>query len=281
MGTSRRRRRGADSVAFMDDMVVPRAGRDPRACAAGACYGSGDMRMGHARRMGHGRWMGSVIVTVCLGAAMVGLWRGVAGQGSEPAEASEGLSIEGRYGVISEAGGAVWAFLPGGQLTLVGPGDLVAAGTWLPATAVGAFDATVDIGLTGQTLTVLGALAPDGQRVALHVGASRPLSPENGVPWPAVSRLIGERIGMVQVGPSPTPAAEDCQRPAWESGSVVDWDPCAAGPTATLLPSIARARARARGHGPTARPTGTPEATLPSLPCGRHQGRLMERCQPA
>jgi hypothetical protein len=165
------------------------------------------------------------------------VWTAAAGQAIEPTDALP-PSIEGRYSVVSDAGGAVWALQPGGRLAVLGPGDLIASGLWRPAADPGAFDASVIIDVTGQELTVLGALSPDGSRVALHVRATDPRTPGNGVPWPRVSRLTGERIAMTGPGSSPTATADECLRPAWETGSVVDWDPCRLGATATAEPSI-------------------------------------------
>jgi hypothetical protein len=147
-----------------------------------------------------------IFLVLALATAALATWTGAAGQDVEPTGAQP-PSIEGRFSVVSDAGGAVWALQPGGQLILVGPGDLVANGTWRPAAAPGAFDASVGIGVTGQELTVLGALSPDGSRVALHVRAGDPRTPGNGIPWPPESRLTGERIGMTGPGPSPATSA--------------------------------------------------------------------------
>jgi hypothetical protein len=160
----------------------------------------------------------------------------VAAQDAEPTDGFARPPIEGRYGIVSAVGGAVWTFLSDGQVMLIGPGDLMAEGRWQPAAAAGTFDASIDIAATGQTLTVLGGLAPDGRRVALHVAASTPLRPGDGVPWPPESRIVGERVGLVGEGPDQGWPADQCLRPVWESKSVVDWDPCAAVPLAALLP---------------------------------------------
>ena len=188
---------------------------------------------------------GIVGTGLLLGLALA--WTGAAAQSPGPTVAPDAAPsarpasfvIEGRYAVTSDAGGAVWAFQPGGMLMLVGPGDLVAAGSWQPVAGQGWFDASVDVRLTGQRLTVLGALAPDGVRIALHVRASEPRSPENGVPWPPVSRLVGERLGMVTDGAVLAPGGDECLRPTWESSDVVVWEPCLAGPTGTSEASIA------------------------------------------
>jgi hypothetical protein len=177
------------------------------------------------------------LVGLALAVAGTGAWTVAAGQGVEPTEEIP-PSVEGRFAVLSEVGGAVWALQPGGQLIIVGPGELVAEGRWLAAAEPGAFDAALAVGVTGQELTVLGALSPDGQRIALHVRASDPRTPGDGVPWPPESRLTGERIGMVRPGPSPTATADECLRPAWETGSTVDWDPCGLAATETADRSV-------------------------------------------
>jgi hypothetical protein len=73
--------------------------------------------------------------------------------------------------------------------------------------------------------------------VALHVRASNPGTLGDGVPWPEESRLIGERTGMVREDASPTAAADECLRPAWETVSVIDWDRCAPDPVPDVEPS--------------------------------------------
>jgi hypothetical protein len=175
----------------------------------------------------------AVAMAACVVAA-IGLWTAVAGQEGDSTEGQGSPALEGRFAVTSEVGGAVWAFLPGGLLTLIGPGDLVAQGTWSWADPPDTVDAAIDIDLTGQELGVLGALAPDGRRIALYVRASEPRTPENGVPWPLEARLVGERVGIVEVDPSPASTVPECLRPVWESDSVVDWEPCQPGAAATL-----------------------------------------------
>lgn len=134
--------------------------------------------------------------------------------------------VVGRYAITSEAGGAVWAFQAGGALILLGPGDIVSEGSWTPAAGEREFDASVDVTVSGQRLEVLGELSPDGSAVAVYVAASEPQRPEDWTPWPAESRLTGERVGMTpEPAPSATPRPADCARPDWIGGAV-DWDRC-------------------------------------------------------
>lgn len=132
--------------------------------------------------------------------------------------------VVGRYSVTSEAGGAVWAFQPGGLLVLIGPGDIMSQGSWSVAAGEREFDATIDYGVTGQVLEILGQVAPDGVAVAFYVSASDATRPDDADPWPMESRLLGERVGMTpEATPSPSPL--DCTRPLW-LGGLVDWDRC-------------------------------------------------------
>jgi hypothetical protein len=143
------------------------------------------------------------------------------------AAASEESPVVGRFSVVSEAGGAVWAFQPGGSLVLVGPGDLVSSGTWLEGPLRGEFDASVDVEVTGQELTVLGAVSPDGRQVALFVHATEATRRGNWDPWPSESRLLGDLLTTgTEETPSPDATLPDCLRPAWRSGEIVDWDRC-------------------------------------------------------
>ena len=71
-------------------------------------------------------------------------------------------ALGGRFSVVSEAGGAVWSFLPGGRLVVLGPGELLAEGTWSPGALPGEVDAVLDVPVTEQVLDILGALSPDG-----------------------------------------------------------------------------------------------------------------------
>ena len=157
-------------------------------------------------------------------AAILAVLMMAGGLAAEPGD--EPVSAD-RFSVISEVGGAVWAFLPGGELVVIGPGDLIARGTWRDGPEVGDLDATLTVETSGQDLTILGALSPDGQRIALYVAASEAPSPEGWAPWPVQSRLVGDRVDLVPAAePSPEPTAIDCLRPAWGPEAVVDWDRC-------------------------------------------------------
>lgn len=139
--------------------------------------------------------------------------------------------VVGRFAITSESGGAVWAFQPGGTLVVTGPGEILSEGTWVPAGGDREFDATVEMTVTGQTLEVMGQVSQDGAAAAVHVLASEPTRPDDWTPWPAVSRLVGERLRMVtEPGSSPVPTPLDCARPEWVEDAV-DWDRC----DATLL----------------------------------------------
>ena len=157
--------------------------------------------------------------------AFVLLLAGVAvGQGSEPAGVSP---VVGRFAVDSAVGGAVWAFQPGGRLIVVGPGDLITRGTWTEGPETGELDARLTIADSGQGLTILGAISPDGQEVALYVAATDAVTPDGWTPWPPVSRLLGERlVPLADAIASPTPMPLDCLRPSWASEAAVDWDRC-------------------------------------------------------
>jgi hypothetical protein len=145
--------------------------------------------------------------------------------------------VVGRWNLASDVGGAVWTFQPSGKLTVIGPGDIVSEGSWTPAGDEGAFDATVDVPVTGQQLTVLGQVSADGEAVALYVAASEASRPGDWTPWPAESRLQGERTVMVP-DPSPmsSPVPIDCLRPQWLDGTV-DWDRCDGSVIASAQPS--------------------------------------------
>jgi hypothetical protein len=158
--------------------------------------------------------------------------------GSPAADSAEDLSLPGRFSVIANAGGAVWSFQPGGGLMVVGPGDLLAAGTWAPGSGPGEFDAELDVTITGQVLSILGAVSPDGGQVALYVAASEATSPLDGIAWPPVSRLVGERVGLVaDPTPGPTPPPADCLRPEWSAAETVDWDRCSVPVQESLPPA--------------------------------------------
>jgi hypothetical protein len=168
------------------------------------------------------------LVAVVLSLAAVAV---VLGTEAEPAPSdavavSADHPVVGRFSITSEAGGAVWSFQPSGSLVVTGPGELVAEGRWTVGPAEREFDATVDVAISGQALAVLGEVAPDGTQVAIHVQATPPERPDDAVPWPPLSRLVGERLGMVPEGsPSPAPLPAECERPDWIDGEV-DWDRC-------------------------------------------------------
>lgn len=140
-------------------------------------------------------------------------------------------SVIGRWVVEAEPGGAVWAFQPSGLLVISGPGEIAAEGTWTAAEEVGAFDATVAAPVTGQELTVLGQVAPGLDAVALYVRATEPSRPDDWIPWPAESRLVGTPFGMTsEETPEPSAEPPDCLRPDWVDDQV-DWDRCDVGLT--------------------------------------------------
>lgn len=139
---------------------------------------------------------------------------------------SEDHPVVGRWTVESDVGGAVWAFQPSGKLVVTGPGEISANGNWTAAGSDGELDASVDARITGQQLTVLAQVAPDGTALALYVTASEATSPEDWQPWPPASRLIGQPFGMmVEQTPEPTATPLECLRPQWVEGAV-DWDRC-------------------------------------------------------
>jgi hypothetical protein len=150
-----------------------------------------------------------------------------AGSGADAADEHE---VVGRFTIESEAGGAIWAFLPGGLLVVTGPGDISSEGTWTPSVAERDFDASLEVTVSGQVLDVLGQVSPAHDRIAVYVVATEPTRPEDADPWPAESRLIGERFGMVaEPSPSPLPLPEECARPEWVEAAV-DWDRCSVTP---------------------------------------------------
>jgi hypothetical protein len=167
---------------------------------------------------------GSALLLVTALTALTAL-TGVASDGTDGG--AEDAPVVGRFSVVSAAGGAVWAFQPGGGLFVVGPGDLTAEGGWTPEGEHGQFDADLYVAITGQELTILGAVAPDGEQVALYVAASEATAPLDGTPWPSVSRLVGERVGMEPTEtPNPTPVPDDCLRPTWTAADTVEWERC-------------------------------------------------------
>jgi hypothetical protein len=134
--------------------------------------------------------------------------------------------VVGRWSITSDAGGAVWAFQPSGTLVVTGPGDILSEGTWTPAAGPDAFDATVAVEITGQQLEAIGQVDPGGTAIALYVTATEATRPDDWLPWPAESRLVGERFGMmVEETPQPSEPPLDCMRPQWVDGQV-DWDRC-------------------------------------------------------
>lgn len=147
-------------------------------------------------------------------------------------DASEDHAAVGRWTVTSDVGGSVWAFQPSGALIITGPGDILSQGTWTPASGPDELDATVDVEVTGQVLEVLAQVAPDGSAIALYITATEATRPEDWQPWPAESRIVGQRFGMmVEQTPEPSPPPVDCLRPRWVAGEV-DWDRCDGEPPA-------------------------------------------------
>lgn len=134
--------------------------------------------------------------------------------------------VVGRWLVEAEPGGAIWAFQPSGELMASGPGDIQSQGTWEMVDEEGAFDASLDVAVTGQTLQVLGQVAEDGSAVAMYIIASEASLPDDWTPWPAESRLLGAPFGMMtEETPEPSEPPLDCLRPVWAEG-VLDWDRC-------------------------------------------------------
>ena len=163
----------------------------------------------------------AVIAAVFVALALSGM--ALAGPADHP--------VVGRWVVEAEPGGAVWAFQRSGALIASGPGDIESDGSWEMADGDGAFDATLEVAVTGQTLQVLGQVAEDGTGVALYVSASEATAPEDWTPWPAESRLLGTPFGMMtEDTPEPTEPPLECQRPLWVEG-MVDWDRCDEGVT--------------------------------------------------
>ena len=189
---------------------------------------------------------------------------GLGADDGEPdvADSARDPALGGRFSVVSEAGGAVWSFQPGGELFVLGPGDLIAEGTWSPGPLPGEVDAVVVVPVTEQVLSILGSVSPDGSRLAISVTASEAATPLGGIPWPPASRLVGEQVGLVaDPSPSPTPPPDACRRPAWGAGDTVDWDPCAEEPDATSEPAASpRSVASALPSPPTASVLPSPRA---------------------
>lgn len=200
-------------------MAVAKDATDAGARATAVTRGSGCYRGRSVERTTLGRTAATGIATaVLLLAATV-----ASSLATGPAEDQV---VVGRWSVVSEAGGAVWSFQPSGLLVLVGPGTLEAEGTWTAGPDLREFDATVDVVASGQVLAVLGQVSPDGSEMAVFVAATEPERPSDADPWPAESRLVGERFGMLpEETPSPSPAPPDCERPQWVEAGV-DWDRC-------------------------------------------------------
>ncbi len=163
-----------------------------------------------------GRVALAVVVPLALAVSLVGV--ALAGPADHP--------VVGRWVVEAEPGGAVWTFQPRGTVVALGPGEITSEGTWEPIDEDGAFDATVEVAVTGQTLQVLGQVAPDVGAVALYITASEATRPDDWTPWSPESRLVGEPFRMVaDETPQPTEQPLDCLRPEWVEGAV-DWDRC-------------------------------------------------------
>jgi hypothetical protein len=163
----------------------------------------------------------AVALSTLLGAAVIATTAS-----ATAADSGSDHAVIGRFALTSEAGGAIWAFQPSGLLVLTGPGDIISHGTWSVGPGERDFDADIDYDIAGQTLSVKGQVAPDGQAIAVFVAATDARKPGDADPWPTESRLRGERLGMVGE-PSPLPSATpvDCLRPQWMSAEV-DWDRC-------------------------------------------------------
>ena len=93
------------------------------------------------------------------------------------ANTTEDHPVVGRWNVISDAGGAVWAFQPSGVLVVTGPGEITSEGSWTPAAGPEELDATVDAQITGQQLAAMAQVSPTGPR-------SRSMSPPQSRPAP-------------------------------------------------------------------------------------------------
>lgn len=141
-------------------------------------------------------------------------------------DATEDHPVVGRWAITSDTGGAVWAFQPSGALVVTGPGEIMSEGSWTAASAPDEVDAIIDAQITGQELTALAQVSPDGSEIALYVTATEATRPDDWRPWPAESRLVGERFGMmVEETPEPTETPLECLRPLWVDDEV-DWDRC-------------------------------------------------------
>ena len=191
----------------------------PVAARRRACYGGATM----TRAMSGRSVFSGVMVAAVLSAAVAAM--------SLATDASEDHAVVGRWSITSDVGGAVWAFQPSGTVVVSGPGEIMSQGTWTEGPGDGAFDATVDVTVTGQELAVLGQVADEGGQVALYVTATEASRPDDWMPWPTESRVLGERLMlMVEETAVPSQPPLDCLRPRWQDG-VVDWDRCDAVPT--------------------------------------------------
>jgi hypothetical protein len=150
------------------------------------------------------------------------VWAMASGLAAEPAE---GPVSAGRFSVISEAGGAVWAFQPGGELVVVGPGDLVARGAWRDGPEVDDLDATLRVEASGQDLTIRVPSARWATR-ALRGGQRSDVARGLGALAAPVAPGGRPRGAVTTTEPSPTPPPLDCLRPVWASDVLVDWDRC-------------------------------------------------------
>jgi hypothetical protein len=169
-------------------------------------------------RISRGRASATFIASSMLLLSMV-LVAGVTATGDED------HPVVGRWSITSDAGGAVWAFQPSGALVVSGPGEIMSEGSWT-AVAEDELDASVDVQVTGQALEVMAEVSSDATAIALYVSATEATRPDDWRPWPAESRLVGERFGMmVEETPEPTPPPVECLRPEWVDG-LVDWDRC-------------------------------------------------------
>lgn len=186
-----------------------------------------DAHWGRSLRSGLG-----LLLSLLLGVAAV----------ASATDAGSDHAVVGRFSLTSEAGGAVWSFQPSGLLVVTGPGDISSEGTWSPGPAERDFDASIDYDIAAQVLSVQGQVAPDGQAIAVFVEATVAGKPDDADPWPAESRLRGERLGMAaESTPLPSVAPADCLRPRWVAGEV-DWDRCDA-PAGSPSPEVTAASA--------------------------------------
>jgi hypothetical protein len=181
---------------------------------------------------------------------------------SHPGAELEAHPAVGRFTVESAAGEALWVLEPDGRLVVLGPGDLIARGSWERGPGTSDLDADLHVRITGQDLRALGAVSPDGDRLALYVEAGEPTAADDGAAWPPVSRLVGKRVvAVVDAADSPAPSVPDCRRPVWLDASRLDWLPCEEQALGDAPPSprpesdLAHA---AHSAGPSSPPPGSP-----------------------